>query len=84
VLPLSSLSNIFLWKANSWRVESWCEAQPVPTFVEDIATFEIMWHYTTSFPIEDASMQQLTTGKKLLFCRTCQTKQMTLLDYFKK
>jgi centromere protein B len=51
------------------------EEQPVPTFGEAVAAFEMMWHYLSSFPIDDASMQRLTQlDRELLFRQTCHSK----------
>jgi hypothetical protein len=59
------------------------EQQPVPVFGEAVTVFEMMWRCITSFPIDDASMQQLTElEREMLFHQTCQTKQTALLDYF--
>lgn len=62
------------------------EEQSVPTFWEVVAGLEIVWQYLNTFPVDNASIQWLAhLEMELLFiCKTCQTKQTTLLDYFKK
>lgn len=82
VLPLSSLSNIFMWKASILKKESWCEAQPVPTFLKDTATFETLWHYDFLW-LKMRPCNNWQQEWELSFCWTYQTKQTTLLDYFK-
>lgn len=57
------------------------EHQPLPTSEEAVVSFQLAWQYLTSFPVDDASIKQLTQlERKFLFiCWICHNRKWALL-----